>query len=312
MKFEKRIIDPILRTIKKHQDYLTLSENLDQLAKLGYMYNTLWYSGRHASYEGVIEKNQCDENPKYKIEVCLPKTDKIENLIYDAWSMHVTNDFVPAWTEFSTIILEGKHLSNNEIKLLKKNKTFDDWVEVLTDKSYRYSSNYPDKKSVANHLLCVIGNGYGFQNGFIVSDGAADTDISDYGDWRNAKFNSKIQVIVDKIMTDPDVEKVLRFMQSEKEAYEEKERQKEIKIFGMTRAEYFEKNSDKLKDVFRTTKDSTYYPICHYSAIWNFDKDTDHSYINAGIEICEEILNNENESHENIKFAHKYLDKFKK
>lgn len=100
MKFEERIIDTILNTIKNNQVYLTQRENLPQLAKLGYMYNTLWYGGRSASHNGVIEKNkieedgslyeydQCDDNPKYKIEMCDPENDEIENYIYDAWGMH--------------------------------------------------------------------------------------------------------------------------------------------------------------------------------------------------------------------------------
>jgi len=96
MKYEERIIDTILNTIKEHQVYLTQKENLPQLAKLGYMYNTLWYGGRCASYDGVIPKAeciesdgsvykyaQCDDNPKYKIEMCEPENDEIENYIYE-------------------------------------------------------------------------------------------------------------------------------------------------------------------------------------------------------------------------------------
>ena len=45
-KFEENIIDPILILIRDNQEYLTMPENLPQLAKLGYMYNTLWYDGR--------------------------------------------------------------------------------------------------------------------------------------------------------------------------------------------------------------------------------------------------------------------------
>ena len=44
-KFETRVINPILNTIAKNLDYLTQPENLGQLAKLGYMYDTLWYTG---------------------------------------------------------------------------------------------------------------------------------------------------------------------------------------------------------------------------------------------------------------------------
>jgi len=43
-KYEEKVIDVILTLIKDNQEYLTQPENLPQLAKLGYMYNTLWYS----------------------------------------------------------------------------------------------------------------------------------------------------------------------------------------------------------------------------------------------------------------------------
>jgi hypothetical protein len=88
---------------------------LPQLAKLGYIYNTLWYAGRISSYQGNIETNQCDDNPKYKIEMCEPKSDIIEN-IYDAWGMHVSNWFGPNWNEFNGIIVNGKELTDLEIK----------------------------------------------------------------------------------------------------------------------------------------------------------------------------------------------------
>lgn len=36
-KFEEKIIDPILSIIRNNQEYLTLPENLPQLAKLGWI-----------------------------------------------------------------------------------------------------------------------------------------------------------------------------------------------------------------------------------------------------------------------------------
>ena len=114
-KFEEKIIDPILTLIRENQEYLTQPENLPQLAKLGYMYNTLWYSGRVCwGYDGILidpsiikslktadegdmdedDENypyrfvSCEDNPKYKIEACEPQNDEIENLIYDAWEFN--------------------------------------------------------------------------------------------------------------------------------------------------------------------------------------------------------------------------------
>ena len=62
------------------------------------------------------------------------------------------------------------------------------------------------------------------------------------------------------------------------------------------------------------TKYHEYYPISeNYSIITFFDENTHPSYIDAGIEVCEDILNHESEEREdNIKFAKSFLEKFKK
>jgi hypothetical protein len=64
--------------------------------------------------------------------MCEPKSDIIENYIYDAWGMHVSNWFGPNWNEFNGIIVNGKELTDLEIKNNKQNKTFEEWVEVFT------------------------------------------------------------------------------------------------------------------------------------------------------------------------------------
>lgn len=45
-KFEKNVIDPLLNAISEHQVYLSKRANLPQLAKLGYIYETLFSAGR--------------------------------------------------------------------------------------------------------------------------------------------------------------------------------------------------------------------------------------------------------------------------
>ena len=335
MNFEERVIDTILNTIKEHQVYLTQKENLPQLAKLGYMYNTLWYGGRVASYDGIIPKAeytesdgsiykypQCDDNPKYKIEMCDPENDEIGNYIYDAWGMHVSNGYGPGWEEFGQIVKHGRPLTDLDKKMLKQNKTFDEWVDVLTDPNYRYSSMYPDRRSVADHLLCVIGNGYGFKNGFVIEEASgADQDVTDYGDWENAKFREDIQTVVDTIMADTEVEAALRHVSIKKAEYEKKELEKEIKTFGIPYKDYIKKKlSGKIG---KKEKKKEYYPICEYSIITMIDENSDPSYIKAGIEICEEIVANppeykkgynkyqKEECDRQVEFAKGFLKKFK-
>jgi hypothetical protein len=329
LKFEKRVINPILNTIKKNQEYLTQPENLPQLAKLGYIYNTLWYAGRHASYEKVIEKNQNNDNPKYKIEMCNPINDKIENYIYDAWGMHVSNGFGPSWVTFKTTVLDGKVLDGVEVKLLKPNKTFDEWVDIFTDENYNYNSMFPDRRRVLDYLLCTIGTGYGYKDGFIFYESSgADQDSTDYGDWQNAKFRTDIQLVVDKIMSDSDVKLVMEHITKAKEKYESDELAKEIESFGMPYKTWLKtREAAKLMghlEVKSETRYSDYYPISNYSLITNFDENTHESYIKAGIEVCEDIVNfppkikkdfNQYQidgRNEVIKFANEYLKKFKK
>ncbi len=325
MKFESRVINPILRIIKNNQEYLTKPENLPQLAKLGYVYNTLWYAGRHASYKNIIEPNQNDNNPKYKIEICDPLTDEIENYIYDAWGMHVSNNFGPSWNEFKSTVLNGKKLSEVEIKQLKPNKTFDDWVEIFTDPDYRYSSMYKDRRSVADYLLCTIGTGYGYKNGFIIEEASgADQDSTDYGDWKNCSFRTDIQKGVNEIMNDSGVEKVMKFVTIENEKHQEKKLAEEIKSFGMPFKDWLklEQEADLIYEIEETHSD--YYPINNYSIITMLDENSHPSYIKAGLEISSDIINfppkigkdwnkyQKDGRTEMVKFANNFIKKFKK
>lgn len=323
LKFESRIINPILRIIKNNQEYLTKPENLPQLAKLGYMYNTLWYSGRHASYENIIEPNQNDDNPKYKIEMCNPTSDRIENYIYDAWGMHVSNGYGPSWEEFKTIVAGGIQLTDIEIKELKPNKTFDDWEEIFTDPKYKYNSLFKDRHAVADHLLCVIGTGMGYQNGCIVQEASgADQDSTDYGDWKNCTFRKDIQKKVDEIMNDDGVKTIMEFVTIEKQKHESEKIAKEIKDFGMPYKEWLTSNEGKYILGPPKQKDPTYYPISDYSIITMLDDNSHPSYIKAGLEICNDIIKYPPEiekgfnqyqidgRNEMIEFANNFVNKF--
>lgn len=322
MRYEKAVIDKLLNLIKKNQVFLTQKENLPQLAKLGYMYNSLWYSGRLCwGYDGILVPegkgktySECEDNPKYKIEMCDPINEEIENYIYDAWGMHVENNSIePSFAEFYDLVVNGKELTELQKKFLKPNKTFDEWVDCLTSKDYRYKSLYPDRKSVADHLLCTIGNGYGYKNGFVIYEASgADQDITDYGDWKNAKFDGKIKKVVDQLLALDIVKQTLDAAHAyTKEIIDKrnaKELERDMALFGMPFDEYLKSDKcKKIEDVLEK-KDTyqQYYPICNYSIITQFDNNTHESYLKAGIEICEEILANaDKERPENVKFANK-------
>ena len=336
--FEQDVIDPILECIRDNQDYLCQDANLPQLAKLGYMYNFLWYAGRMCwGSEGIIRASNeiydCEENPKYKIEMCNPNNEHNENLIYDAWAMHVTrgNDS-PSYKEFYEVVKNGRPLSELDKKMLKPNKTLEDWVEVLTDEDYRYSSHYPNRKAVLNNLLCTIGTGYSMSpDGFIInSSGGAGQDKGAYGDWENAKFREDIQELVDSILAKETVKMTLdkskeyikkiedeRHMKDYKFIYD---MLKKNKIYDVTKQGMLagkklnmimntllkgkdEDNEDE--DDKEDKKYKPYYPISTSSTIWYIaDKESqrrkginkiDQSYIDGAIEVCKDILAHEKE-----------------
>lgn len=50
-----------------------------------------------------------------------------------------------------------------------KTNTFEQWVALCQSPHYRYCDQSPDVQSVANQLLCVLGSGYGWADGFVVN-----------------------------------------------------------------------------------------------------------------------------------------------
>lgn len=366
-KFEANIIDPILLLIRNNQEYLTQPANLPQLAKLGYMYNTLWYAGgvcwgssgllidpslrkELKEYEGDGDEEDspyqwisCEDNPKYKIEMCNPMNDEIENLIYDAWGMHVSDlKELLSFEKFCDIIRNGVPLTELERKMLKINKTFEEWVEILTDKGYKY--RYLNKKGVADHLLCTIGTGYGLNSeGFVYNEASgADQDEASYGDWRNAKFRADINMEVEKLLAIPELKETMETYNNYKVETLNKKKLKEKRdnevLLNLLKKNNLLANGEDLslseildrldtidmgpsslkKNPVKSEKYHQYYPISSSSKIYIIGnkesqlregiKKIDTSYLNASIEICKDILEHESEERkENVKFAKEFL-----
>ena len=326
-KFESKIIKPILKVIEKNQDYLCKLENLPQLAKLGYMFNALWYAGRVCyGYDGIVKKGStCENNPKYELGDNIEyNSEENDSLVYDAWGMHVSNDHDEVtYDNFKKLIFEGRELSEYEIENRRPNKTFDDWVNVLTDKRYRYHRIYPDRRSVANHLLCVIGNGYGYNptTGMVIREASgADQDQDLYGEWENAVLEPSILKVVNKILEVPECKIALdsysAYVIKHREERKQEEREERGKLFGRLLPAINEKRLAAGKEpvsldddefynfidehlntllgrkINDETKPYEYYPICDYSILWKLDDNAHPSYIQAGLEICEHIVAN--------------------
>lgn len=361
--YEKNVIRPILNVIEIHQDFLCRPENLPQLAKLGFMFEKLWGMGRLCyGYSGILMKkggSTCENNPKYELgDTINYNSSENENIIYDAWGMHVTNDGnLMNFEEFNNLILNGKELTEFEIKSRKTNKTFDEWVDLFTDKRYEYSSMFIDRRRVADYLLCTIGTGYGYnkKSGMIIKEaGGADQDQDGYGSWENSKFTPEIQVVIEKVlayeMTKIAMDEGSKYIKGIIEKREKKEHDDEMKWVGKFLLEInknlIEKGKPEItiddpvfmklvneyllnilpgevgilpmrKDVY------DYYPISSSSIITMFDKNTHPSYINAGLEICEDIIAfppkikkgynkyQINQTKEMIKFANDFIKKWK-
>lgn len=322
--YEESVIDPILGLIKKHQVYLTQEENLPQLAKLGYMYNTLWYSGRTCwGYNGIIKSGgSCENNPKYKIEECDAETSEIEDFIYSAWAMHSID--IISWDDFHKTIFDGIELTSFEIKCLKQNKTFDEWVDILMSKDYKYNSIFTSRHHVLSTLLFTNGTEYKYSNGFIVKD-SCGTDVSLYKDWQNAKFDGEIKEVVDLIMNMDEVKETIQkcFLYRTKiKEEDESTKYTDSLEFESLKNELLKEypdldfdnifNQDQGQSRVIKEKYYPYYPFCDYSNIFFFDENTDPSYIKAGIEACEEILEHiDVEPFQNIEFAKEFLKRFK-
>lgn len=342
IEFEKNATEPILKVIEKYQEYLTKPENLPQLAKLGYMFSKLWYDGRTSfGYSGTINKSdQCENNPKYELQDSIDYvSEEIENLVYDAWGMHYTGDESISFEDFKDLILNGKPLTELQIKELKPNKTFDEWVEIWKLK-YKEGRDY-----TANYLLCVIGTGMGYNSktGFIFKEASgADQDQTLYGDWMNAKFKPEIQEVVDKVLSYEYTEiavnerkKVVDECNKEKAAKDKSmysslldgidldgvdnvddlSIEEIMNIFKKSVKKSSKKSKGKKVKKVKKEKPIKYYPICDYSIIDKLDKNSHISYTKEAINICQNILRNpetsseENHNKGNLEYAKKFLKK---
>lgn len=324
--------DDVFDIIQENLNYLTEYENLPQLSFLLKYWNNLYYCGRLV-YSGISVNNenqdnykipikmlfydvthQCENNPKYEIsEKLFYNNQHQEDVVYDSYCSICDFD-----RERNTIItseswqkLKNKNpekLSNFQKLKNKKNKTWNEWVVMLTDDNFRYKSVYPDEWSVRNHLLCCIGNGYNWnKDGFICENMPNGTDKSDYQGWEYSykKLPNRIKSNLDKINNNQHVKNVLNT------AYEiiDYELKKEFKHKLSFFIKHFDEYSDidlnsislnEMKNIYNTiisktlddsanNKDKIYYPICDSSMCCDIPENVDSSYILPIVNVIEEI-----------------------
>jgi hypothetical protein len=155
--------DDILSIVNGNLEYLTKKNNLPQLGFLMWTWENVYHLGRIASEEKSLNmpdlKYQCGNNPKYEIEDGYKldyKNEEQEDIVYSAWSNAVDEIYGHRdenryhSTEMILNMVEPtltKEEQEFQILSNKVNKTMDEWIQLLTDKRYEYSSLYPDEYS---------------------------------------------------------------------------------------------------------------------------------------------------------------------
>lgn len=283
-----KAMEKILKLVVKHQSFL--EKNPKVLAKMMQEYDDLHYASRHHPNEKLHDWN----NLKYDV---IDLEDQVgsqyASLVYDSW----------AATLFQYEDWEPKTALEK-----KKNKTMDEIVKMCLDLKYRYNSMYPSRKSVLDYYLCCIGTGLGWnKEGFIgPKEGPSGTDMNIFEDYDKEEIPEKILKSF-TWLKDPDIELGRKTMwQDRKDHFKKKEQEREhfknIEKALMSELPEFK----KLDEV----KNTPYYPLSEdYSLICNIPKNVDPSFVKAAKEICNAILNNQEESMSNKKIAKKILKK---
>ncbi|MBT3984776.1 hypothetical protein HOD38_02095 [archaeon] len=88
----------------------------------------------------------------------------------------------------------------------KLNKTFPDWISVLTNDQYKYRSLYPTEEFTEDYILCSGGNGLEWNSdGFIHEPGPFGFDRILFAGFTQAEVRSDIEELVRGYVTDSEV-----------------------------------------------------------------------------------------------------------
>jgi hypothetical protein len=329
----------LLKIIEENQPWM--AANPTALQWLFCQWETIWVTGRACfGYEGIVKRSyECENNPKYEVadrfQAETPEIDEQECILYDAWAnaqdaMKSMRPNLPYWAGFNMSLgtredfdrwrVEYQEKLKDPFFVLsqKKNKTFEEHVELLTDKRYQYHSMYGSKFSVANHLLCVIGNGYGWnKDGYVCVDTPSDRDEAIYNGWpvhdvddfpencrefireiiycdkvqenikvAKAHYDGLVQKMIDKHMKDHSFMKSPEFKKHFPTVTVENANEADeamSAIYAALRKEF--------QDEDEVTKPRAYYPLSdRYSLILTMPDNAHESYIRACKEIAEDIL----------------------
>lgn len=283
----------ILEIVLKEKEYL--EKNPKALAKVMYEYDDIHYSSRFHKNEN---KHDWD-NPKYAVIELEEKTDaKYAALVYDAWCASLEDNSEEASHELES----------------KPNKTMDEIVTMSMSPEYKYSSIYPDRRSVLNHYLCVIGTGIKWNKDGFLSD--AGPDGNDMVQFKGYQSEVLPESIVNQFywLEDKDIVKYreVRKQKTLERIAKEKAEDEKMKLLMETLKKKVEGN-EKLANLFPSLTvpaDHPFYPISEkYSNITTIPDNAHESYVEASKEICEKILANPKEDERNKSMARDLLVK---
>lgn len=343
--YENEVTNPIVDIMRDEQVYLCEPENLPQLAKLGYMFSTLYSVGRITyGYRGNIERaDSCEDNPRDFFE-CMSESESRNDIIYDAWAMHEHDASGRNAYNLIDNIKNGRTLLEWEKRLKNPRKTFQDWCDILMDSQYKYKISYENGvKDVCSNLFCNASNN--IIDGFLCEEASGGGQVTEiYGEWENSKFRSDIQEKVYSILDKPEVvaaiDKYYEFRHSQ-----EQER-KDIKINSKHYSKFISDDADvenmsydelddhihinlsKHLDIISDNIDVDEDKYICYSSfnesapLFNFDETTHKSYIIAALDMCLDVIENAHEyTGENdygggngqymVDCAKKYVEKWK-
>lgn len=297
MNFKKTVVEGILDIIEKNQEYLV--NNLPQAAKLGYILEKF-----HKTYlvcygdTGRIKKAKYSDSVRDMWE----RTNIVDEKLYSAWSQHIglnEPDF-PSYTDLIKLIFDGTKLTKIELLEIKPKKTFDEWVEIQTQK---YPLSNSSRLNVAARMLFMHSHGEcTYKNGFVEGIVSYNIFRYEYGDWKNAVLPHEMQEQIKLILGLPEFKTAyeLTFQVMEKRKTEKSERDVEfdemLKLIEETNKVLREKGVDLSECEKEKEEQKNNIVIFHSSdsIINKLDSKSDPSYVKAAIEICNHVMKYKN------------------
>ncbi|MBI4441596.1 hypothetical protein HY639_05490 [Candidatus Woesearchaeota archaeon] len=235
-------------------------------------------------------------------------TESDANLLYDAWAVTVSN-----YDEFPD--------TNPQLPLeAKLDKTMDEWIQLSIDRLYRYHDLFQDAFSVKNYLLCVIGTGYGWnERGFIAPIGPSGIDTTIFSGYTRAEDNvlRQVKARIRRLRDHPLIRDAAHEYLQKTQDYAQRIYNGEDWLDVVRgKDEEHERTLKELKDLGiditkrrapKTPKRRTYYPLGEYSNIIRMPPNAHPSYVAAGMQIAQDIIQNPAERKESKKYARAFL-----